>query len=819
MNYPIKYIENNLVWNTDNECFAYYELLPYNYSFLTPEQKMQVHDSFRQLIAQNREGKIHALQISTETSIQAIQERSKEEIIGKLSDVAIDKIDQQTDALISMIGQNQVDYRFFIGFKLILTEKELSVESIGQELKNAFSEFLTSVNHKAMGDFVSLPKEDITRYQRFETLLENKLTRRFKVRRLDKNDFGYLIEHLYGKTGTAYDDYDYHLPKKELDKETLIKRYDLIKPTRSLIEEKQRHLHIEQEDETIYAAYFTIDSIVGELEFPNSEIFYYQQQQFSFPIDTSMNIEIVPNKKALTTVRNKKKELQDLDNHAWQSETDTNTNVLDAMESVNELESNLDNTKEAMYKLSYVIRVTAPNPEELKRRCNEVRDFYDDVSIKLVRPFGDMLGLHQEFLPASKRYMNDYVQYVTSDFLAGLGFGATQMLGEQEGIYVGYSLDTGRNIYLKPDLASQGVKDSVTNALSAAFVGSLGGGKSFSNNMLVYYSVLFGAQALIVDPKGERGGWKDTLTEISDEINIVNLTADEQNKGLLDPYIIMNNSKDAESLAIDILTFLTGISSRDGERFPALRKAIRAVTNSDERGLLRVIEELRVENTPTTNSIADHIESFTDYDFAQLLFSNGDITQSISLEKQLNIIQVADLVLPDSDTEFEEYTTMELLSIAMLIVISAFALDFIYSDRSIFKIVDLDEAWSFLQVAQGKALSMKLVRAGRAMNAGVYFITQNTDDLLDEKLKNNIGLKFAFRSTDQNEIKKTLSFFGVNPEDENNQKRLSELENGQCLIQDLYGRVGVMQFHPIFEDLFHAFDTRPPKRKERSDEL
>ena len=45
---------------------------------------------------------------------------------------------------------------------------------------------------------------------------------------------------------------------------------------------------------------------------------------------------------------------------------------------------------------------------------------------------------------------------------------------------------------------------------------------------------------------------------------------------------------------------------------------------------------------------------------------------------------------------------MELLSVAMLIVISTFALDFIHTDRSIFKIVDLDEAWSFLQVAQGK---------------------------------------------------------------------------------------------------------------------
>ncbi|BDP61634.1 hypothetical protein EfmJHP38_25720 [Enterococcus faecium] len=70
MAYPIKYIENNLVWNKDGECYAYYELVPYNYSFLSPEQKIQVHDSFRQLIAQNRDGKIHALQISTESSIR-----------------------------------------------------------------------------------------------------------------------------------------------------------------------------------------------------------------------------------------------------------------------------------------------------------------------------------------------------------------------------------------------------------------------------------------------------------------------------------------------------------------------------------------------------------------------------------------------------------------------------------------------------------------------------------------------------------------------------------------------------------------------------
>ena len=666
----------------------------------------------------------------TESSIRAAQDRSKKSVTGRLKEIACAEIDEQTENLVASLGDTQVDYRFFLGFKLVVTDKELSMKDVGKQVKNVLFDAANAISSSFMGDFVSMPNDEIRRYSRMEKLMENKLSRRFKVRRLDKNDFGYLLEHIYGRTGTAYEDFEFTLPLKKRKRDTLVKKYDLIKPARCLIEEKQRYLHMKSEDSESCVAYFTISDVVGELDFPSSEIFYYQEQQFDFAIDTSMNVEIITNKAALHTVRNKKKELKDLDNHAWENNSETTNQVAEALDSVDELESVLGQSKESMYKLSYVVRVTAPDTEELKRRCNQVRDFYDDASIKLVRPIGDMMGLHNEFIPASKRYMNDYIQYVTSDFLAGLGFGAAQMLGEKDGIYLAYGVDTGRNVYLQPALASQGVKGSVTNALSAAFLGSLGGGKSFANNLLVYYAVLYGARALIVDPKAERGNWKRDFPEIADEINIVNLTSDERNRGMLDPYVIMRRPKDAESLAIDILTFLTGISSRDGNHFPILRRAVRTVTNSKRRGLFCVIEELRKEGSPLAVSIADHIESFTDYDFAHLLFSDGNIKKSISLEKQLNIIQVADLVLPDKGTSFEEFTTMELLSVAMLIVISTFALDFIHTDRSVFKIVDLDEAWSFLNVAQGKTLANKLVRAGRAMNAAVYFVTQNAADLV-----------------------------------------------------------------------------------------
>ena len=97
--------------------------------------------------------------------------------------------------------------------------------------------------------------------------------------------------------------------------------------------------------------------------------------------------------------------------------------------------------------------------------------------------------------------------------------------------------------------------------------------------------------------------------------------------------------------------------------------------------------------------------------------------------------------MPDKDTTFEEYTTIELLSVSMLIVISTFALDFIHSDRSIFKIVDLDEAWAFLNVARGETLSNKLVRAGRAMQAGVYFVTQSSGDVSKRKSEKQYRLE------------------------------------------------------------------------------
>lgn len=74
-----------------------------------------------------------------------------------------------------------------------------------------------------------------------------------------------------------------------------------------MLQEHQKHIRMIREEGESYAAYLTINALIGELEFPSSEIFYYEQERFRFPVDVSMNVEIMPNRSALTTVRNKKR--------------------------------------------------------------------------------------------------------------------------------------------------------------------------------------------------------------------------------------------------------------------------------------------------------------------------------------------------------------------------------------------------------------------------------------------------------------------------------------------------------------------------------
>ena len=815
----IEFIEQNLVFNKKKICWAYFEMFPYNYSFLSFDQKDEIHERFDALIAGVKTNYIHLLKLATERSLKTVGEESKRHVKGELKEITHGLIDRQIEMFEDGKVERQIDYRFFIGFKLSLSKENLTVKNIITEVKSTILDFIYSVNHELFGEFLMKPESDLKRYLKVSDFLEKKIKGRIHVRPISKDDLGYIVDHINFKSNALYDDFTYYLPKIVEEGRVILKKYDIEKLSRVLIEPSARYLKITSDKREAYVAYLAIEDIIEDVEFGQSEMLYFEQS-LDFPVDTSMMIEKIPYRKALSKIVNKKKEIKDQENHAYKSGVDVSDVVAESLENTEELEGDIRGNKEAIYKLNFLCRVSATNKEDLELRVEMLTDFYDDYTVKLVRPMGDMEAFHREFIPSNGRMRSDYVHQMRSESIASFGFGATTQLGERSGVFIGWNNETGQPVYIRPEIAAQGVKGSKTNSPAMSFTGAKGNGKSASFNIIVNWAVKFGAKAIMFDPKNERTHWKNQYPFIQDYVDVINITSDDENQGMLDPFLLVKDEVtaegikiNAESLALDILTFLTGISFKDNNRFVPLRKAVRKVGAMKNRGMLKVIDVLREDKTDISNAIADHIEVFTDYDFAKLLFSDGTTTNGLNLTKHLNVIQIADLVLPDQDgkaSEDEEDNPLEMLSVAIMIAISTFSISFAYSNRALFKILGLEEAWAMTNFPKGRLLVNKVIRMGRALNIGGFLASQQTNDMGDSDIKNNIGMKFAFRSRDNDEVREILKYFGLDENDIENQDTIKNLDVGECLFQDLYGRIGVIYIDPLFDELFTAFDTRPP---------
>lgn len=817
--FPIKYLENNLVFNNKTgDVYAYYEWMPYNYSCISEDKALAVADNIGKLLVSARSKKMHLLLVNTEESIHETIARSKKLVKGDLKDTAWRMLDGVELFLEDVHGKNEIEVRFYIGFLLSGGEYELSgrrEKSGGKIFSQGIRGFFRNVNETLFGDYVRMDKEEVERYVRLEQMLRGRIGKIFRLRRAEPKDIAYIIQHLNGHQGESYDYYSYNPERIVEDDKVGVKKYDVIRLEDSKLENHERSLNIIGEERTEKVAYLALSRMTGENEFPYySEVLYYQQTRFQFPVDVSVKIEVVENKSALKKLRDKKAELKDLDENAWDSGNESTNAVYEAAGDVKSLEAVLDKTRENMYKISYILRVAGKDDEELASRVMEVKDFYEQYKMVIQRPLCDQAGLHEEFYPSVDRYMDDYIQYVRLDFLEGIGFGAVQRLGEKEGIYSAHMVNGEKSVYIQPWIAAQGVSGSVTNALARAFIGSLGGGKSVAMNLQAIWTVLFGGRSLIIDPKGERGEWGKSFPFLGNHLNLIDVVPGEENRGLFDPFCIMENVKDAEKLALDVLIMMTGITIRDSERFPVLAEHVNKVAmyQGKPKGMKCVIDELRNTDTEISRAIAVHIESFSDLAISSLIFGDGTQKRSLDISRELNVLLVQDLVLPETGTLPENYSLTELLSTVILLVISTFSLRFINQYKGVFKSVTLDEAWAWLQVAQGKALAQRLIREGRHMNAGIDFGTQNCDDLLDEKMKNNIGMKFAFRSTDIREIEKTLEFMGLEFT-ESNVDILRNLENGECLFADIYGHCGVIKFDFVFVEFERGLNTSPPERE------
>ncbi|GAA3315904.1 hypothetical protein GCM10020331_011890 [Ectobacillus funiculus] len=130
------------------------------------------------------------------------------------------------------------------------------------------------------------------------------------------------------------------------------------------------------------------------------------------------------------------------------------------------------------------------------------------------------------------------------------------------------------------------------------------------------------------------------------------------------------------------------------------------------------------------------------------------------------------------------------------------------------KLAIFEEAWALENTTQGTALIKEMLRTGRSLNCGCGIVTQSAKDYNDQDVKEQVGVRFAFRAEDEREQEDVLKFFDL-PVNDENRTLLANLEEGECLFRDIYGRTAKIAVDVLFSEWVQAFNTVSKKQQLR----
>lgn len=330
---------------------------------------------------------------------------------------------------------------------------------------------------------------------------------------------------------------------------------------------------------------------------------------------------------------------------------------------------------------------------------------------------------------------------------------------------------------------------------------------SFLAFTIAYQMALQGIWTIYIDPKADAkpmGELKGLGTPRVFDLR-------HGNDGMLDPFSLGKNPSESRLLALETIRLLLGGSVSE-EREEALLNAIEKVGTQPDPSLTKVVDYLLANaNSAGSRNLGAVLRTLRDLPFARLCFS-ATTGQPLRPEDGLTIVTLLGLDLPTANTKPEDYSYENRLAVAVMYLLTRYSRKLMLSlDKSHPKAICIDEAWAVASTPQGAKLIPEVARMGRSHNTALVLVSQNAGDLMDEKITNNLSTKFAFRSSNPQEIRDILALLGI-AENEGYEQSIQNLRNGQCVMQDASGRTNVVQVDAWNKELFDTFNTNPETR-------
>ncbi|WP_101698698.1 ATP-binding protein [Clostridium minihomine] len=820
---PIDYFTDNLIFGHDRSCWALFEIKGFDYDMLGDDSKVGILNKLTLFIANVIEAKFMIVPV-----MQDLDSHFSNLIKGLRPDDllythAVNQANLTKAYLQQRIDSNgkSNDYKTFVAIKL---QKDGETE-IATQAREAL-DFLVKALIKDFNAFMHIDAKDIRaskvlEYKKMSQQVYAEQDKRMALIVTDIDTTQWVLRRMMYR-GLHRNVQLFHKSKNEswrpyASSVTLAgteyirpRKRELVNLFSGVIRPSGRVLQIAHEHEISYQSFLVITNIPDNLEFPDSE-WIYLLQQLNQQAEVYIHVKNQEHREALKTIEFKRRQANSQIENIESAGAEIPDDLWESKRDINDLEAELKPAKLPLSHVSITICLADSTPDGLEKKVLAVKKEYEDLNFIVERPLTDQFALFYQSIPTVGNTIKDFIMKLPPTALASGLIGATHELGSHIGPFIGTTGLERKQVFLD-------LREACLSNVSASttFYGNLGVGKSFNANLLTYLHVMYGAYALIIDPKGERSHWVTDLPNCQELVTLVTLEPDKAFRGALDPWnIFRDNPEEAAELATNIVSELFKIRPRDA-KYTALLEALNKIQKEQRPSMQKLADILgsfpaEDDLAKDAQLLARQIKLLRQSGMSQLLIGDGT-EQAISLSNRINILQIQNLKLPSPDTKKEDYTQEENISTVLMMVISAFCRSFIHSHKNNFKIILYDESWMLGKTVEGEKLISYGARMSRSLYTSIILNGHSVTDLPNEGIRNSITYKFCFKTDNTAEAERMLDFLKMEKTPSNIQL-LNSLGNAQCLFQDLNGRVGILQFDAVFQDLIDVFSTTPVDAK------
>ena len=813
---PMKQFYKNMMLTRGGDVYTYYSITPEMIPTNNVQSLREVKDRFVMFFKElDRYGDIHLEmyphQMNLRERFDELEKdfhRDTQKIGAYYNKETIELLEQELGAI--------TQYQFILGVRLKSMEA-IQTDHFSGALKSAFS----SVTDQLVNLLGMEREADDSFFERFSALEEDlfQLVQTVGGKRLTEDSLVYVNRYTFLR------DIQHSVEEQKKVRGITNITNCLIDPT------EMGYLKLSTPEGETYISHLVVDDF--SLDMVHSHLFQ-RAQSLPFPVEVHVKAQFQNKDAILRKVSFTKKRLQETDRDMAEAGEDTDDKISKGRHMLSRLQNELRNEDVAFLHWVATIVVTGKTKEECKARATAARRYFKYSDIGCVQPIADQLQLFYKFLHGEPlNFERNWLQRTTHVAFVENLFAVSKTLGSKIGFYFGRvdntsgrkeiksSLANSRDLVLfHPFIANEGITGADTDSPHISITGQTGKGKSFLVKLILMYLSFLDVKVLMTDPKTEIEKWFRKAIESPDmkknypyfaqlveAFHYITLDPhDSKNWGVLDPICFLEGYE-ARDTAQAVIEQIYDMSSKDDVKTAVLKTLSEVIEErkvGKKVGLMTVVERLMTSEEVAVSRAGHLLAQMTQNSVLQLIFSSGE-TQSISLDGKVNILQIEGLDLPKEDENPKDYSDSERKSVCMMVPLSKFCEKFGRRNKEEKTAIIFDEAWMLTGAKGGKKLINSLKRIGRSYNNQLYLVTQSVNDVNEENdAKGNIGAKFAF--DEKEERPDILRYVGLAPS-ESNEKMLGDMQKGQCLFSDFYGRTGKLSIDCLFDEWKEAFKT------------